>query len=99
MRQSRGQAADRFGHAGGVLAVQVRHERGPQRRRNVGHPLLEGQRCDRWRSLLFEYAEAKQNLAGTVGGAAIVFRAAPSPRLANIAGVQQTLQITVPQIS
>ena len=45
-----------------------------------------------------EDAEVKQNLAGTVGGAAIVFRAAAGPYLANIARVQQLLQITLPQI-
>ena len=94
----RGQGADGLGHAGGVFTVQVGHERGSQRPGNVGHALLERQRCDRRRSLLFEYAEVKQNLAGTVGGAAIVLRAAPGPRLANIAGVQQLLQITLPQI-
>ena len=98
MSQSRGETADRLGHAGGVFAVQVRHERGAQRRRNVGHALLEGQRCDRWRCLPVEYAEVKENLPGTVGGAAIVFRAASGPRLANIARVQQLLQITLTQI-
>ena len=95
MSQSRGEAADRFGHAGGVFAVQVSHERGAQRRRNVGHALLEGERCDRWRCLSVEYAEVKENLPSTVGGAAIVSRAAPGPRLTNIARVQQLLQITV----
>ncbi len=98
MSQSRGEAADGLGHAGGVFAVQVRDERGAQRCRNVGHALLEGQRCDRGRCLALEYAEVKENLAGTVGGAAIVFRAAPGSRLANIAGVQQLLQISVTQI-
>ena len=97
MSESRGETADRFGHAGGVFAIQVRHERRAQRRRNVGHALLEGQRCDRGRCLPVEDAEVKEDLPGTVGGAAIVFRATTGPRLANIAGVQQLLQITIPQ--
>ena len=34
-------AADRFRYAGGVLAVEVGHERGPHRCRNIGHTFLE----------------------------------------------------------
>jgi hypothetical protein len=48
--------------------------------------------------LFVEYPEVKKNLPGTVGGAAIVFRATAGPRLANIARVQQLLQIALTEI-
>ena len=80
--------ADRFGDAGGVFAVQVGHERRSQRCGNVDHPLLEGQRGDRRSCLCIKNAEVEQNLAGAVGGAAIVLGAASGTFLANMAGVQ-----------
>lgn len=97
MSQPGSDAADRLGHAGGVLAVQVGHERWPQRCRNIGHPFLKGQRLDRRWGRCVEDAEVEQDLAGAVGGAAIVFGAAPGTGLPNIAGVQQLLQIAVTQ--
>ncbi len=88
MCQPGGQAADRLGSAGGAFAVQVGHERRPQRRGNIGHPLLEGKWSDRRSCFTVEDPQVEEDLAGTVSGGAIVLGSSTGMHLANITRVQ-----------